>query len=176
VRGPLQAAADGAYFGLPWRRRNGAEGRSITQPPVRAYDGRRALLDDILGEDFALVGYACDPRASLEAKTLAQLTALGARFVAIYPFGERPQGDVAKWSSAAGALVKVDDLTGEGIVWFRGAGARNGYVVLIRPDKFVHALAPASGAADIVTHAQRAMNAEEALRVPASDTRPFVPA
>ena len=25
---------------------------------MRAYDGRRALLDDILGEDFALVGYA----------------------------------------------------------------------------------------------------------------------
>ncbi len=125
---PPPTYPNGAYFGLPWRRRNGAEGRPITQPPVRAYDGRRVLLDDILGEDFALVGYACDPRASLEAKTLAQPTALGARFVAIYPFGERPQGDVAKRSSAAGALVEVDDLTGEGIVWFRGAGARKGYV------------------------------------------------
>ena len=70
-----------------------AEGRPIPQPQVRTYDGRRALLDDILGEEFALVGYACDPRAGLDAKTLARLEALGARFVALYPYGGRAQGD-----------------------------------------------------------------------------------
>ncbi len=83
----------GAYFGLPRRRRNGAEGRPIPQPQVRTHDGRRVLLDDILGEEFALVGCAADPRAGLAAKTIAGLEALGARFVALYPFGGRPQGD-----------------------------------------------------------------------------------
>ena len=81
----------GAYFGLPRRRRNGAEGRPIPQPQVRTYEGRRALLDDFLGEDFALVGNACDPRAGLDAQTLAALTALGVRCVALYPYGGRPQ-------------------------------------------------------------------------------------
>jgi len=133
----------GAYFGLPRRRRNGAEGRPIPQPLVRTYDGRRALLDDILGEELALIGYAYDPRATLDAETLERLAALGARFVTLYPFGERPQGDAAKRDSAAGALVEVEDLGGEGIAWFRGAGARKGHVALVRPDKFVYALTPA---------------------------------
>src|SRR5208283_5379330 len=90
---PPPTYPNGDYFGLPRSRRNGAEGRPIPQPQVRTYDGRRALLDDVLGEEFALVGCAADPRAGLDAKTLAGLEALGARFVALYPFGGRPQAD-----------------------------------------------------------------------------------
>ncbi len=140
---PPPTYPNGDYFGLPRRRRNGAEGRPIPQPQVRTYDGRRALLDDLLGEDYALVGYACDPRASLDAKTLARLSALGARFVALYSFGGRPQGGAVTRGSAVDALIEVEDLGGEGIAWFRGAGARKGHVALVRPDKFVYALTPA---------------------------------
>ena len=147
---PPPTYPNGAYFGLPRRRRNGAEGRPIPQPPVRTYDGRRALLDDILGEDYAFVGYACDPRANLDAKSLARLSALGARFVALYPFGERPQGGGVSRSGATSALVEVEDLTGEGVAWFRGAGARKGYVAVIRPDKFVFAMTPPGQLANAV--------------------------
>ena len=150
---PPPTYPNGDYFGLPRKRRNGAEGRPIPQPQVRTYDGRRALLDDILGEDYALVGYACDPRASLDAMSLARLAALGARFVALYPFGERPQGDVVKRGSAAGALIEVEDLGGEGIAWFRRVGARKGDVALVRPDKFVYALTPAAQLAAAVNRA-----------------------
>ena len=90
---PPPTYPQGAYFGLPRRRRKGAEGRPIPQPQVRTFDGRRALLDDILGEEFALVGCAADPRAGLDANTLIGLEALGARFVALYPYGGRPQGE-----------------------------------------------------------------------------------
>jgi len=121
---PPPTYPNGDYFGLSRSRRNGAEGRPIPQPQVRTYDGRRALLDELLGEDYALVGYACDPRASLDAKTLARLTALSARFVALYPFGGRPQGDAVKRGSAVDAQIEVEDLGGDGIAWFRGAGAR----------------------------------------------------
>src|SRR5271157_777063 len=135
---PPPTYPNGDYFGLPRSRRNGAEGRPIPQPQVRTYDGRRALLDDILGEELALIGYASDPRTSLDAKTLEGLAALGARFVTLYPFGERPQGDAVKRDPAAGGVVEVEDLSGDGIAWFRRAGARKGYVALIRPDKFVY--------------------------------------
>ena len=150
---PPPTYPNGDYFGLPRKRRSGAEGRPIPQPQARTYDGRRALLDDILGEDYALVGYACDPRASLDAMSLARLSALGARFVALYPFGERPQGDAVKRGSAAGALVELEDLGGEGIAWFRRAGARKGDVALVRPDKFVYALTPAAQLAAAVNRA-----------------------
>ncbi len=160
-----------AYFGLPRRRRNGAEGRPIPQPQVRTYEGRRALLDDILGEDFALVGYAADPRAGLDAQTLAALTALGVRCVALYPYGGRPQRAHGVEAAAASGLAEVEDLSGEGVAWFRNVGAKKGSVAIIRPDKFVYALAPASGAADIVTHALRAMKADRAPSANAPEIR-----
>src|SRR5208337_3783646 len=84
----------------------------------------------------APVGYGCDPRA--------WLSALGARFVALYPFDGRPQGGAVKRGPAADALIEVEDLGGEGIAWFRGAGARKGRVALVRPAKFVYALTPAA--------------------------------
>ncbi len=62
----------------------------------------------------APVGYGCDPRASRDAKTLARLSALGARFVALYPFGGRPQGDAVTRGSAVDALIEVEDLAEKG--------------------------------------------------------------
>jgi 3-(3-hydroxy-phenyl)propionate hydroxylase len=154
---PPPTYPQGAYFGLPRRRRNGAEGRPIPQPQVRTYDGRRALLDDVLGEEFALVGCAADPRSGLDAKTLARLEALGARFVALYPYGGRPQGNEVPKDSSASALVEVEDLAGDGIAWFRSAGAKKGAVAVVRPDKFVYALTPAANAAAVVAQALAAL-------------------
>ena len=65
----------------------------------------------------------------------------------------------------------MEDLSGEGVAWFRSVGAKKGSVAVIRPDKFVYALAPASGAADIVTHALRAMKADRAPTVNAPEIR-----
>ena len=161
----------GAYFGLPRRRRKGAEGRPIPQPQVRTYEGRRALLDDFLGEDFALVGYAADPRAGLDAQSLAALTALGVRCVALYPYGGRPQGAEGMAAAGPSGLAEVEDLSGEGVAWFRSVGAKKGSVALVRPDKFVYALAPASGAADIVMHGLRAMKADRAPTANAPEIR-----
>jgi 3-(3-hydroxy-phenyl)propionate hydroxylase len=162
---------NGAYFGLPGTRRNGVEGRPIPQPVVRTYEGRRALLDDVLGEELALVGYACDPCASLDANCLARLSELGARFVALYPFGGRPEGEAVKRTSSAGALVEVEDLGGEGIAWFRRTGARKGHAALIRPDKFVYALRPAEQLAQAVEQALEVLNGSVAK---ASDSSPVL--
>ena len=111
---PPPTYPNGAYFGLPRRRRNGAEGGRSRSRMVRTYEGRRALLDDILGEDFALVGYGCDPRAGLDAQDpRAALRARRAVRGAL-PFGGRPQGDGVEPGAPAGALVEVEDLGGEG--------------------------------------------------------------
>ena len=88
---PPPTYPNGAYFGLPRRRRNGVEGRPILQPLVRTYEGRRALLDEILGEDWALIGYGCDPRASLDANTLERLSELGTNFVISTPSADEPR-------------------------------------------------------------------------------------
>ncbi len=153
---PPPTYPNGAYFGLPRKRRNSAEGRPILQPVVRTYEGRRALLDEILGEDWALVGYGCDPRAELDAELLARLSEVGVRFVTLAPYGGRRQGEAERAGGERGALIEVEDIGGEGVRWFRGAGGREGWVALIRPDKFVFALTPAS---DIAGAAKQALDA-----------------
>lgn len=158
----------GSYLGLPRKKRNGAEGRPLAQPSVRDFDGRRALLDDLLGDGFALMGYAADPRARLDTSSVAALEALGTRFVALYPLGGRPQGPgIAR--STAPDLVEVEDISGEGIAWLRQTGARPGHVAIIRPDKFVYALASAGEIPAAVHHLLRTMDRPRAATEYAND-------
>jgi 3-(3-hydroxy-phenyl)propionate hydroxylase len=159
---PPPTYPQGAYLGLPRKRRNGAEGRPIPQPVVRTFDGKRGLLDEFLGEEYALLGYAIDPREALDAKALARLAALGARYITVFPFGNRPQGESVSRNVPPG-LVELDDLDGGLIGWLRGCGARPGWVALIRPDKFVYALTPAQKALDAVAHLARTLQTEERL-------------
>jgi len=98
-----------------------------------------------------------NPRVALDAKTLAALQVLGARFVALYPFGGLPQGDGVPRDGSVSALAEVEDLTGEGVAWFRSVGAKKGSVAIIRPDKFVYALTPAAGAAAAVAQVLAAL-------------------
>ncbi len=154
---PPPTYPEGAYLGLARARRNSAEGRPVPQPQVRTYEGRRALLDDILGEEFALLGYGVDPRTSLDAQDLAGLAALGTRFVALYDYGGRPQGSTGVDPCAPAGLVEVEDLSGEAVAWLRDTGAKLGHVALIRPDKFVYALTGAGRIKAAVAHALQAM-------------------
>ncbi len=154
---PPPTYPNGAYLGLARTRRNSAEGRPVPQPQVRTYDGRRELLDDILGEDFALLGYGVDPRAGLAEEELAGLAALRTRFVTLYDYGGRPQDNKGVGSPAPAGLVEVEDLSGEAVAWLRDTGAKPGYVALIRPDKFVYALTGAGRTKAAVAHALRAM-------------------
>jgi 3-(3-hydroxy-phenyl)propionate hydroxylase len=151
---PPPTYPNGSYLGLPRVRRSGAEGRPIPQPQVRTFTGRRALLDDILGHDFALVGYGIDPRATLDANIIVKLETLNTRFVVVYPYGGRPQGSDVPASAPRG-LIEVEDLSGEALAWFRKVGAKQSHIALVRPDKFVYAMRPAGRIADAVTHALR---------------------
>jgi len=159
---PPPTYRQGCYFGLPRKGRKAAEGRPVPQPWVRSFDGRRTLLDSVLGDGFALMGYAADPRARLDRSSVAALDSLGTRFVALYPLGGRPQGHGIAPSMAAG-LVEVEDISGEGIAWLRQTGARRGHVAIIRPDKFVYALAPASEIFAAAQHLLRTMDRPHAI-------------
>jgi 3-(3-hydroxy-phenyl)propionate hydroxylase len=164
----------GSYLGLRRKGRKSAEGRPIPQPSVRSFDGRPMLLDDVLGEGFALMGFAADPRATLEADTVAALEALGTCFVALYPRGGRPQGHAVARSTAPG-LVELEDISGEAIVWLRDTGARPGHVALIRPDKFVYALVSGGDVAMAAQHLLRTMDGPLATRQHAWDREELRP-
>jgi 3-(3-hydroxy-phenyl)propionate hydroxylase len=137
---PPPRYADGSFVGLPRRRRNGPEGVLAPQPEVRLLDGRRLRFDAVLGEGFALVGLGCDPRAKLARESMAQLDALGTRYVALYAYGTRPNGFSGVAHDAVPGLEEVEDVDGRMVAWFRRAGFRRDAVAVLRPDRFAFAV------------------------------------
>lgn len=129
----------GGYFGLPRQGRSGLEGEQLPQPTLSDRECRPVLMDDALGESYALVGYGVDPRQALSAAELQQLARLNTRYLTLYPAGGRPQGKVS--ASPSAGLEEWEDSTGECIRRFREAGCAEGAVAIIRPDRFVFAMA-----------------------------------
>ena len=151
----------GSYVGLARRRWRGAEGRLMPQPNLRGPDGRRRLFDDLVGPGFVLVGAGVDPRASLDAESLALWQLLGAKFVAVYPFGGRPNGAVAQ--AASQGLIEAEDPEGSFHDWWRRSGAAKGSVAIVRPDRFVFALVRGTELSAATRELARQMHRAEAV-------------
>jgi len=158
---PKPAYEKGSYFGLPRRGRRGAEGRLMPQPNMRGPDGRRQRFDDLLGGGFALVGAGVDPRATLDAESLALWQSLGARFVTVYPFGGRPNGAGVAHAAPAG-LIECEDPDGDFQQWWHRSGGRQGSVAIVRPDKFVFALVPGRELVAATREVARRMHVDQA--------------
>lgn len=160
----------GSYFGLARKRWRGAEGRLMPQPSLRGPDGRRHRLDDLVGNGFVLIGAGVDPRASLDSTSKALWTSLGARFVAVYPFGGRPAGQVGQ--AVPAGLIECEDPDGSFHAWLRSSGGATGSVAIVRPDKFVFALVRGVEVSAATHDFSRQMHRDAALAAPVRMARP----
>jgi 3-(3-hydroxy-phenyl)propionate hydroxylase len=119
------------------------------------------LFDDLAGWGYVLVGAGVDPRASLDAESLALWQSLGAKFVAVYPFGGRPNGPVAQ--AAPQGLIEAEDPDGSFHDWWRHSGAATGSVAIVRPDRFVFALVRGAELSAATREFARQMHRAEAV-------------
>ncbi len=154
---PQPAYTNRQFFGLhrQWRLGPAAEGRMIPQPSVVGERGRRVLLDEALGTGFTIVGEQIDPRKYMGEKELAYWHNLGARFVAIYPVGQRPQGNAHR--NVPNGLLEIEDLDCGYTDWIRRHGYGRGSVAVIRPDKFIYALVRATHVNQVTAQFQRTL-------------------
>jgi 3-(3-hydroxy-phenyl)propionate hydroxylase len=120
--GPLVVAG----LRLPGLR---AAGRPLPQPVVHAPGGGAVLLDELLGDGFALVGLGCDPLESLDAPSRGVWERLGTAVVRV---DTREPG-------RKGAVV---DRSGVLTAWYRRYGA---CVAVVRPDRYVLAACAGPG-------------------------------
>ncbi len=173
---PKPVYRKGSYFGLARRRLRGAEGRLMPQPSQRGPDGRRHLLDELAGPGFVLIGAGVDPRQTLDAQSLAFWDAIGARCMAVYPFGGRPEGQGRAGAPVARAvpegLVEAEDPDGVFFDWLRASGHRKGSVAIVRPDKFVFALVRADELAAATRECARLMHRDSA-EAPTNEAQPL---
>lgn len=113
----------GWVTGRPHRRN--ALGRMIPQPSVFDRQGGEHLLDDLLGDDFVVLGAGIDPRKAMTRAQIEDWTRLGARFHRVrtgFATTDEPHD--------------VIDHTGVLTQWMKRHRAG---VVVVRPDRFVAA-------------------------------------
>ena len=98
-------------------------GRMFMQPTVETTDSRgKAMLDDVLGPWFAVIGVHVDPAAALDADSTRWWSALGAR---------------ADGVGATGS-VTIEDVNGDFRDWL--LARPHGEIVVLRPDRYVAAV------------------------------------
>ncbi|GAA2373142.1 bifunctional 3-(3-hydroxy-phenyl)propionate/3-hydroxycinnamic acid hydroxylase [Dactylosporangium salmoneum] len=129
-------------------------GRLFIQPQVQTADGT-ALLDDAIGDWFAVLCWNNDPTAILDDGALKIWRGLGARLVAIVP-----RAQLGRAAFPPEVLV-VGDL-GRLKTWF---DAHTESVVFLRPDRCVAAASIAQQASDVSRRLAAALALNERVEV-----------
>ncbi|QGU06025.1 3-(3-hydroxy-phenyl)propionate/3-hydroxycinnamic acid hydroxylase [Corynebacterium occultum] len=105
--------------------RGTAVGRMIPQPTVATRNAHQSLLDDFLGDGFAILGFDTDPREKLTDAQITSWETLGATFRTVRSTTHAPHTD--------------DDLIDFTNVLMPWARKHRVSVVVLRPDRFVMA-------------------------------------
>lgn len=108
-------------------------GKMFIQPKVLTDAGTTVLLDDVIGDNFAIIAWGCDPTWGLSATQIAQWKALGTRFIQVLP-----DVQLRVPSDAGPDVIRVGDSSGRLKEWF-ALGTSS--IALVRPDRFLAGLA-----------------------------------
>jgi len=121
-----------------------AVGRMFIQPDVEVAFREKRKLDDVLGPWFAIVGWRNDPYAALDAQGRAFWSSMNAAFVRV----ERSRSGPSRVErlSTSETTMCVEDLENALEPWFQQQGHT---IAVIRPDRYVAALADQVSFAEI---------------------------
>lgn len=135
---PKPVYTKGQYLGLARKHRLSPEGSLAPQPTIRDFDGRRVLLDSLLGEHYSLIGLSVDPTIGLSNTSKQVLKQIGCKFITLYPYSDRPQGHISR--NLNPDVIEVEDIAGDMVCWLRKACKASQPIALLRPDKFTFAV------------------------------------
>ncbi|CAN5324095.1 bifunctional 3-(3-hydroxy-phenyl)propionate/3-hydroxycinnamic acid hydroxylase [soil metagenome] len=119
-----KAYLEAGFFSVPPTSKT-VVGKMIIQPLVATQNGHRALFDNALGNDFAIVGLDVDPREVMTAAQQAAWAVFEPRYITVRTTHSKPRGS-----------DEIVDFTQALEKWLKPFGAR---VVVLRPDRVVAA-------------------------------------
>jgi 3-(3-hydroxy-phenyl)propionate hydroxylase len=126
---PMPRYEQGAVVHPEPRRPDSPVGTLFVQPRVDTREHQNILLDDVLGEGFAVLCWNNNPREILRAKAFANWKALGAKFVAARPLNQ------LHWTGHDDPdVLVVGDRCGDLKAWF---DAHQESVLFLRPDRCI---------------------------------------
>ena len=132
-------------------------GKMFIQPKVLTDAGATVLLDEVIGENFAIIAWGCDPTWGLTAAQIAQWKTLGTRFIQVLP-----DVQLRAPSDAGNDVIRVGDSTGRLREWFaRGSSS----IALLRPDRFLAGLATPQTLGKACNELALALNAQPHIQV-----------
>ena len=114
--------------------KNSPVGKMFIQPKVELLSREQVLLDEIIGNDFAILAWGVDPQWGLSETSLQQWKKLGVKFIQVLP-AVQLQNEKRKQYDG---VICVGDIGTDIRTWF---GRTNDSMVILRPDRFVAALA-----------------------------------
>jgi 3-(3-hydroxy-phenyl)propionate hydroxylase len=129
---PMPKYHDGAL--LVSKDANSPIGKMFIQPQVQLESGATVLLDEVLENNFAIIAWGVDPKWGLSEATMKKWQALGVKFVQVIPAVQLSNVARPKYDG----VITVGDLGTDIRSWF---GKTTESVVVLRPDRFVAALA-----------------------------------
>ncbi|MFC6671506.1 bifunctional 3-(3-hydroxy-phenyl)propionate/3-hydroxycinnamic acid hydroxylase [Marinobacterium aestuariivivens] len=130
---PMPQYTEGALVAAAPALKQSPVGRMFIQPKVHTEDGDRVLLDDVIGNRFAIIAWGTDPTWGLSQEQVAYWQQLGACFIQVLPSVQLEAG-----TEAPDGVTRLGDADGRLKEWFGNYPAS---VAVLRPDRFVAALA-----------------------------------
>ncbi|ENX14147.1 hypothetical protein F894_02371 [Acinetobacter sp. CIP 51.11] len=129
---PMPKYHDGAL--LSNGAKNSPVGKMFIQPQVQLASGETVLLDEVIGNDFAIIAWGVDPKWGLSSETLQQWKSLGVKFIQVIPAVQLQNNQRKEYED----VITIGDIGTDIRSWF---GNTSDSVVILRPDRFVAALA-----------------------------------
>lgn len=112
--------------------KNSPTGRMFIQPRVELEDGRRVLLDEVIGANFAVISWGSNPKWGLTPEQIAAYEQLGTRFIQVLPAVQ-----LKAQRSPIDGVISIGDYNNSLKTWF---GLYPASVVVLRPDRFIASL------------------------------------
>ncbi|WP_111858347.1 bifunctional 3-(3-hydroxy-phenyl)propionate/3-hydroxycinnamic acid hydroxylase [Acinetobacter sp. CFCC 10889] len=109
-------------------------GKMFIQPQVQLENGQTVLLDEVIGNDFAVIAWGVDPKWGINDTNMKVWQSLGVKFIQVLPAVQL--GNEKR--KIHDGVITIGDIGTEIRSWF---GKTDQAMVILRPDRFVAALA-----------------------------------
>lgn len=104
-------------------------GQMFIQPLVHTCTGKQVLLDEVLGNGFAVLGFETDLTGEIDPDLLSFFKSLPTNFVNVLSLGTKVQ-----LLTDTTEIQQIEDVSGQIGDWFT---QHKGKLVIVRPDRYV---------------------------------------
>lgn len=129
---PMPKYADGVL--IKDSNKNSPIGKMFIQPQVKLESGETVLLDEVIANDFAIIAWGVDPKWGINDATMQKWQTLGVKFIQVLPAVQMDNPQRKKLDG----VITIGDMGVDIRTWF---GKTTQSIVILRPDRFVAALA-----------------------------------